>query len=123
MPEKSSYPLELIQKELNVKALIHLERNEGIVDKIGNESVISALEKSNLLVVLDSEIAMPIRLSTNHEIYEMVLQNNRGIVAKEGRANRYLIALRLDSNNILAAIGDDLDPGIALFEMMRFSMQ
>ncbi len=123
MPEKSPYSLKSIQEELNVKALIHLERQEGIMGKIGCESIINALVKSNLMVVLDSEIAMPIRLSANHEIYEMVLQNNRGIVAKEGRSNRYLVALKVDSDNVLAAIGDDLDPGIALFEMMRFSMQ
>ncbi len=91
--------------------------------KIGCESIINALVKSNLMAVLDSEIAMPIRLSANNEIYEMVLQNNRGIVAKEGRSNRYLVALKVDSDNVLAAIGDDLDPGIALFEMMRFSLQ
>lgn len=123
MPEKSFYSLKSIQEELNVKALIHLKRQEGIMGKIGNESIINALVKSNLMVVLDSEIAMPIRLSANHEIYEMVLQNNRGIVAKEGRSNRYLVALKVDSDNVLAAIGDDLDPGIVLFEMMRFSLR
>ncbi|MHA2278859.1 MAG: hypothetical protein ACXAC2_24025 [Candidatus Kariarchaeaceae archaeon] len=123
MPEKSPYSLKSIQEELNVKALIHLERQEGIMGKTGSESVINALVKSNLMAVLDSEIAMPIRLSANHEIYEMVLQNNRGIVAKEGRSNRYLVALKVDSDNVLAAIGDDLDPGLALFEMMRFSLQ
>lgn len=123
MPEKSPYSLKSIQEELNVQALIHIKRQEGIMGKIGSESIINALVKSNLMVVLDSEIAMPIRLSANNEIYEMVLQNNRGIVAKEGRSNRYLVALKVDSNNVLAAIGDDLDPGIALFEMMRFSLQ
>jgi hypothetical protein len=122
MSKKSSYPLKSMQEELNVKALIHLKRQEGVMGKIGSDPIANALIKSNFMAVLDSEIAMPIRLPANHEIYEMVLKNNRGIVAKEGRSNRYLVALRIDSDNVLAAIGDDLDPGIVLFEMMRFNL-
>ncbi|MFX0085104.1 MAG: hypothetical protein ACFFAU_05490 [Candidatus Hodarchaeota archaeon] len=122
MPKNSSYPLKTMQEELNVKALIHFKRQEGVMEKTGSDPIVNALIQSNLMVVLDSEIAMPIRLSTSHEIYEMVLKNNRGIVAKEGRSNRYLVALKIDSDNVLAAIGDDLDPGIVLFEMMRFNL-
>lgn len=120
MSQKSLYPLNHIQKELQLKVLIHFEMNEGVIGRIGDESFGDALTNSNLLVVLQSDMPpMPIRLS-NNEIYEMILRNNRGIVAKEGRANRYLVALRMDANNVLAAIGDDLDPGIILFELMQF---
>lgn len=120
MPQKSSYPLSQIQKELQLTVLIHFEINEGVVGRIGDESLVNALTNSNLLIVLRSEMPpMPIRLS-NNEIYEMILRNDRGIVAKEGRANRYIVALRMDVNNVLAAIGDDMDPGIILFELMRF---
>ena len=122
MSKNSSYPLKSMQEELNVKALIHLKRQEGVMGKTGSDSIVNALIKSNLMVVLDSEISMPIRLSASHEIYEMVLKNDRGIVAKEGRSNRYLVALKMDSDNVLAAIGDDLDPGIVLFEMMQFNL-
>ena len=88
------------------------------MDTVGDESLSDALTNSNILVVLQSDMPpMPIRL-TNNEIYEMILRNDRGIVAKEGRANRYLVALRMDTNNVLAAIGDDLDPGIILFELL-----
>lgn len=119
--KKSFLPLKSMQKKLNVEALVLFNRNEGIIDKIGSDSIVNSLIKSNLMIVIDSEIAMPIRLSGNQEIYEMVLYNNRGFVAKEGRSNRYLIALKIDSENVLAAIGDDLDPGIVLFEMISFN--
>ncbi len=119
--KKSSLPLKSMQKKLNVKALVLFNRNEEVIDKIVSDSIVNALIKSNLMIVIDSEIAMPIKLSTNQEIYEMVLYNNRGFVAKEGRSNRYLIALKIDSDNVLAAIGDDLDPGIVLFEMISFN--
>ncbi len=122
MPKNSPYPLKSMQEELNLKALIHFERQKGVMGKTGSDPIVNALIQSNLMVVLDSEIAMPIRLSTSHEIYEMVLINNRGIVAKEGRSSRYLVALKIDSDNVLAAIGDDLDPGIVLFEMLRFNL-
>lgn len=120
MLKKSFLPLKSMQKKLDVEALVLFNRNEGVIDKIGSESIVNALIKSNLMIVIDSEIAMPIRLSGNQEIYEMVLYNNRGFVAKEGRSNRYLVALKIDSDNVLAAIGDDLDPGIVLFEMISF---
>jgi hypothetical protein len=120
MLKKSFLPLKSMQKKLDVEALVLFNRNEGVIDKIGSESIVNALIKSNLTIVIDSEIAMPIRLSGNQEIYEMVLYNNRGFVAKEGRSNRYLVALKIDSDNVLAAIGDDLDPGIVLFEMISF---
>jgi hypothetical protein len=120
MPLTSSYPLRQIQKELRFEVLIHFEINEGVIGKIGNESFGNALTNSNLLIVLQSDMPpMPIRLA-NNEIYEMILRTERGIVAKEGRANRYLVALRMDAKNVLAAIGDDLDPGIILFELMQF---
>ncbi len=120
MPQKSSYPLNHIQKQLQLKVLIHFEIKEGVIGRIGDESLGDALTNSNLLVVLQSDMPpMPIRLS-NNEIYEMILRNDRGIVAKEGRANRYLVALRMDTNNVLAAIGDDLDPGMILFELLQF---
>jgi hypothetical protein len=87
--------------------------------KVGDESLSDALTNSNILVVLQSDMPpIPIRLS-NNEIYEMILRNDRGIVAKEGRTNRYLVALRMNANNVLAAIGDDLDPGIILFELLH----
>ena len=120
MLKKSFLPLKSMQKKLDVEALVLFNRNEGVIDKIGSESVVNTLIKSNLMIVIDSEIAMPIRLSGNQEIYEMVLYNNRGFVAKEGRSNRYLVALKIDSDNVLAAIGDNLDPGIVLFEMISF---
>lgn len=120
MLKKSFLPLKSMQKKLDVEALVLFNRNEGVIDKIGSESIVNALIKSNLMIVIDSEIAMPIRLSGNQEIYEMVLYNNRGFVAKEGRSNRYLVALKIDSDNVLAAIGDNLDPGIVLFEMISF---
>jgi hypothetical protein len=120
MPQKSSYPLSYMLKELQLKTLIHFEMNEGVMGKIGDEPLGDALTNSNLLVVLQSDMPpMPIRLS-NNEIYEMILRNDRGIVAKEGRANRYLVALRMDTTNVLAAIGDDLDPGIILFELLQY---
>lgn len=122
MSLKSTFPLQNILDELQLKALIHFKDPEGVNEKIGDESVINALIKSNLLIVLRSDMPpMPIRLS-NGEIYEMVLQNDRGIVAKEGRANRYLVALKIDENNILAAIGDDLDPGMVLFEFSNYKL-
>ncbi|MFX0207594.1 MAG: hypothetical protein ACFFDT_16525 [Candidatus Hodarchaeota archaeon] len=119
MPQKSSYPLNQMLKELQLKTLIHFEMNEGVMGTVGDESLSDALTNSNILVVLESNMPpMPIRLA-NNEIYEMILRNDRGIVAKEGRTNRYLVALRMDANNVLAAIGDDLDPGIILFELLH----
>ncbi|MFX1505538.1 MAG: hypothetical protein ACFFDC_05415 [Promethearchaeota archaeon] len=119
MPQKSSYPLNQMLKELQLKTLIHFEMKEGVMGTVGDESLCDALTNSNILVVLQADMPpMPIRLS-NNEIYEMILRNDRGIVAKEGRANRYLVALRMDANNVLAAIGDDLDPGIILFELLH----
>jgi hypothetical protein len=106
-------------KELQLKTLIHFEMNKGVIGTVGDESLSDALTNSNILIVLQSDMPpMPIRL-TNNEIYEMILRNDRGIVAKEGRANRYLVALRMDASNVLAAIGDDLDPGIILFELLH----
>ena len=119
MSNKSSFSLASIQEELQLKALIHFSGNKGVIGHIGDEKFVNALLKSNVLDVLESDIAMPIRLS-NNEIYEMVLKNNRGIVAKEGRANRYLIVLRVDTENTLVAIGDDLDPGMVLFELLQY---
>ena len=119
MSTKSSFSLNSIQEELQLKALIHYDANKGALDNVGEVSYINALLKSNVLAVLESDIAIPIRLS-NDEIYEMVLKNNRGIVAKEGRANRYLVVLRVDTENTLAAIGDDLDPGMVLFELLQY---
>ncbi|MHA1329579.1 MAG: hypothetical protein ACTSR2_00745 [Candidatus Hodarchaeales archaeon] len=119
MEIEKGYPLDSILKELNLKALIHFGNNHDVVSKAGDEEMYNALIKSNLISVLESEIAMPIRL-VNNEIYEMVMKNSRGIVAKEGRINRYLVALKMDINNIIAAVGDDLDPGMILFELMQF---
>ena len=119
MSDKSSFSIASIQEELQLKALIHFRGNQEAIDHIGDENFVKALLKSNVLAVLESDIAMPIRLS-NDEIYEMVLKNNRGIVAKEGRVNRYLVVLRLDTGNTLAAIGDDLDPGMVLFELLQY---
>ena len=119
MPNEPSFSLTSIQEELQLKALIHYDGNKEALDNVGEPSYVSALLKSNVLAVLDSDIAIPIRLP-NDEIYEMVLKNNRGIVAKEGRANRYLVALRVDIDNTLAAIGDDLDPGMVLFELLQY---
>ena len=120
MPQKSSYPLSQMLKELQLKTLIHFEMNEGVMGNVGDKPLSDALTNSNVLIVLQEDMPpMPIRLS-NNEIYEMILRNDRGIVAKEGRANRYLIALRMDTNNVLAAIGDDLDPGIILFELLQY---
>ena len=119
MPQKSPYPLKTILEKLQLKSLIHFENKNGVIGMIGDEMLVNALVNSNLLAVLQSEMAMPIRLA-NDEIYEIILQNNRGIVAKEGRANRYIVTLKMDVNNVLAAIGDDLDPGIILFELMQF---
>ncbi len=120
MTHKKSYPLKAMQDELHLTALIHFGQDQCVIDSLGSETLLNALIKSNLLAVIQSDIAMPIRLA-NDEIYEMVLKNNRGLVAKEGKANRYLVALRMDLNNTLAAIGDDLDPGIVLFEMLKFN--
>lgn len=119
MVNKTPFSLDIIQEELQLKALVHFSNNYTTVDSIGLESYVKALEKSNILAVLESDIAMPIRLA-NDEIYEMVIKNQRGIVAKEGRADRYLVVLRFDLNNILVAIGDDVDPGMVLFELMQY---
>ncbi|MFX0122518.1 MAG: hypothetical protein ACFFAE_02715 [Candidatus Hodarchaeota archaeon] len=120
MPQKPSYPLSQMLNELQLKTLVHFEMNEGVIGNVGDKPLGDALTNSNLLVVLQSDMPpMPIRLS-NNEIYEMILRNDRGIVAKEGRANRYLVALRMDTQNVLAAIGDDLDPGIILFELLQY---
>ena len=120
MSNESSFSLASIQEELQLRALIHFGGTKGATDSIGDKYYVNALLKSNALTVFESDIAMPIRLS-NDEIYEMVLKNNRGIVAKEGRANRYLVVLRLDTENTLAAIGDDLDPGMVLFEILQYN--
>jgi hypothetical protein len=120
MPQKSPFTLNSIQDELNLQALIHFSKNYEAIEHLGQDSMVNAILKSNIQAVMESEIAMPIRLA-NNEIYEMVIKNNRGIVAKEGRANRYLVVLRIDMENTLAAIGDDLDPGMVLFEMLKFS--
>ena len=124
MLQKSPYSLKSCLDELHLKVLVHFEKIKGVIGQTGNEILAKALIKSNLLVVLQSDMPpMPIRLISNeiHEIYEMVLHNNKGLVAKEGRANRYLVALKIDSNNVIAAIGDDLDPGMVLFELMQFN--
>ncbi|MHA2173672.1 MAG: hypothetical protein ACXABI_02520 [Candidatus Hodarchaeales archaeon] len=118
MSQKPSYPLSSIREELQLRALIHFNDSNKVIDHVGQELFVNAILKSNLLAVLESEIAMPIRLG-NDEIYEMVLKNNRRIVAKEGRSNRYLVVLHVDSNHIIAAIGDDLDPGMVLFELLQ----
>ncbi|MFX0183153.1 MAG: hypothetical protein ACFE95_08745 [Candidatus Hodarchaeota archaeon] len=126
MLEKSPYSLKSCLNELQLKTLVHFEKMKGVIGQEGNEMLAKALINSNLLVVLQSDMPpMPIRLHSNeiHEIYEMVLHNNRGLVAKEGRANRYLVALKIDSNNVIAAIGDDLDPGMVLFELMQFNQR
>ena len=120
MSQKSPFTLNSIHDELELKALIHFSKNYEAVERIGEESFVNAIIKSNIQAVMESEIAMPIRLA-NDEIYEMVMKNNRGIVAKEGRANRYLVVLQIDSDNTLAAIGDDLDPGMVLFELLQYS--
>ena len=119
MEIEEGYPLESILKELNLKALIHFGKNHDVLNKAGEKELYNALIRSNLISVLESDIAMPIRL-INNEIYEMVMKNSRGIVAKEGRVNRYLVAVKMDINNIIAAVGDDLDPGMILFELMQF---
>ncbi|MCK4849131.1 MAG: hypothetical protein KAT16_08910 [Candidatus Heimdallarchaeota archaeon] len=119
MSNNSSFSLTPIQEELQLKALIHFSGKQGVIGHIGEKPFVNALLNSNVLAVFESDIAMPIRLS-NDEIYEMVLKNNRGIVAKEGRANRYLVVLRIDTDNTLAAIGDDLDPGMVLFELLQY---
>ena len=119
MSNKSSFSLTSIQEELQLKALIHFNGAQKVIGHIGDKTFVNALLKSNVLTVFESDIAMPISLS-NNEIYEMVLKNNRGIVAKEGRANRYLIVLRVDTENTLVAIGDDLDPGMVLFELLQY---
>jgi hypothetical protein len=126
MLRKSPYSLKSCFDELRLKVLVHFAKEEGVIGKVGDEMLTKALIKSNLLVVLQSEMPpIPIRLISDkiHEIYEMVLYNNRGLVAKEGKANRYLVALKLDSNNVIAAIGDDLDPGMVLFELMQFNQK
>jgi hypothetical protein len=115
--EKSVIPLAKIQEALELKVLLHLA--DGVVNQCGDEEIANALLKSNFRVVLQSNLAMPVRLA--HEIYEMVILNQRGFVAKEGRSNRYLVVLSLDEANILAAIGDDLDPGMVLFELMQYT--
>lgn len=120
MSENSPFTLNSIHDELELKALIHFSKNYDAIERIGQQSFINAIIKSNIQAVMESEIAMPIRLS-NDEIYEMVMKNNRGIVAKEGRANRYLVALRIDVDNTLVAIGDDLDPGMVLFELLQYN--
>ncbi len=122
MSQESIHSLQKIQNELKLIALVHFTISQGIIKKIGDDSVINAIIKSNLSIVLRSDMPpMPIRFS-NGEIYEMVLQNDRGLVAKEGRANRYLVALKIDTDNVLAAIGDNLDPGIVLFEFMQYRL-
>ena len=118
MPQKSPFTLNSIQDELKLKALIHFSKNYEAIEHLGQEPMVNAIIKSNLQAVMESEIAMPIRLA-NDEIYEMVIKNNRGFVEKEGRANRYLVVLRADEINTLAAIGDDLDPGMVLFELLQ----
>lgn len=118
MPPKFVFSLKAIQEELQLKALVHFDKQEGVVGEIGDKIFVNALGNSNLLEVLKLEMAMPIRLA-NNEIYEIILQNNRGLVAKEGRINRYLIAVNIDINNILAAIGDDIDPGMVLFNLLQ----
>jgi hypothetical protein len=117
MSQKSSYPLGPIREELQLRALVHFNDINQVTDQAGQEIFINALLKSNVITVLESEIAMPIRLG-NDEIYEMVLKNNRGIVAKEGKANRYLVVLRVDTDHKIVAVGDDLDPGMVLFELL-----
>lgn len=118
MSQKSSYSLGSIREELQLRALIHFNDKNQVTDQVGQKSFVNALLKSNTITVLESEIAMPIRLG-NDEIYEMVLKNTRGIVAKEGKANRYLIVLRVDKDEKIIAIGDDLDPGMVLFELLQ----
>jgi len=119
MSNKPSFSLASIQEELQLKALIHFSGKQEVISHIGDRAFVNALLKSNVLHVLESDIAMPIRLS-NDEIYETVLKNNRGIVAKEGRANRYLVVLRLDTNTTFVALGDNLDPGMILFELLQY---
>lgn len=118
MTQKASYPLKSILEKLQLKSLIHFENEHGVVGTTGDDLLVDALVNSNLLAVLQAEMAMPIRLA-NDEIYEIILQNDRGIVAKEGRTNRYIVTLKLNVNNVLVAIGDDLDPGMVLFELMQ----
>jgi len=81
MPQKSSYPLSQMLKELQLKTLIHFEMNEGVMGNVGDKPLSDALTNSNVLIVLQEDMPpMPIRLS-NNEIYEMILRNDRGIVA------------------------------------------
>ena len=119
MTQETLSSLEFIQKKLSLKSLVKFNKNIEVVAKIGDPDISDALIKSNFIPVLESDIAMPIRLP-NNEIYEMVMKNQRGIVAKEGRINRYLVGLRMDFDSIIVAIGDNLDPGMILFELMSY---
>lgn len=120
MTKETLNSLEFIRKELNLRTIVRFNKNFEVVVKVGDLDISDALIKSNLIPVLESDIAMPIRLP-NNEIYEMVMKNQRGIVAKEGRKNRYLVVLWMDSDSIIAAIGDNLDPGMILFEFMSYN--
>jgi len=120
MNQETLNSLELIQKELNLRTVVKFNKQYEVIAKIGDLDISDALIKSNFIPVLESDIAMPIRLP-NNEIYEMVMKNQRGIVAKEGRKNRYLVVLHMDTTSIIAAIGDDLDPGMILFELISYN--
>jgi hypothetical protein len=120
MSQKPEFSLKDYLNELQLEAIVHFKEEQDVVNHAGNETLANALINSNILVVLQTNMPpMPIRLA-NNEIYELVLHNNRGLVAKEGRANRYLVALKIDEANIIVAIGDDLDPGMVLFEFLRY---
>jgi len=108
--------MEFLMKKFELDAILHYVDDRGFSDVIGDLFLAKAIQMSNALQILELEMAMPILI--NEDIFEVSLLNNKGFIAKSGKGEKYLVVTRTTGNNIFFIYGNEIDPGLLMYELM-----
>ena len=106
-----------VLNEQDLDAIVLYKLDHGYIKEAGKVEKIKQIQTSNILTVLNAEMAMPI--TVNNEIFEIILLNNRGIVSKAAKHDTYFLAIRLTRDLVILALGSIFDPGMTVFELLK----
>lgn len=108
--------MEFLMKKFELDAILHYVDDRGFLDTIGESNLVKSIQMSNALQILELEMAMPIMIG--EEIFEVSLLNNKGFIAKSGKGEKYLVVTRTTSDNLFFIYGNEIDPGLLMYELM-----
>ena len=108
--------LENLYKTLSFECLIFFDEMGLPSEIIGDKNLAKGIIGSQFLQTIQSQLPIPINI--DRKSYDILLMNEKGVIAKEGTAEEYLIGFSIDNGTIVGAISD-VDPGMLLYELRQ----